>query len=262
MSGPLQGKLDLHDVLPTPYENLLATDLPWSVANNATIGGVGGGGGWDFFSAACWFTLKGIADANAARGAAVPLGGIVQCYGGEFLSAVEVGQRLWHAPCGSGDPQARPFSGGLRLRRLRPAPRLPARLAATTGATARACTTHRSPRSSSGRRPSPASCGTRCGCATKLNQQLHPSLCRILVDCVRPFRVRAGRAECGLRRPSPDRLLLVCAARTHRRLAHLVWESRPPLRHLFARCVGSHVGFLPSLASHTGTHVVRNPSQA
>jgi len=83
MSGPLQGKLDLHDVLPTPYENLLATDLPWSVANNATIGGVGGGGGWDFFSAACWFTLKGLADANAARGAAVPLGGIVQCYGGE-----------------------------------------------------------------------------------------------------------------------------------------------------------------------------------
>ena len=93
--------------------------------------------------------------------------------------------------------------------------------------------------------------------------QLHPS--RILVDCVRPCRpcrVRAGRAKRRLRRPSPDRLLCVCAARTHRRLAHVVWESRPPLRHLFARCVGSHVGFLPSLASHTGMLVVWHSSQA
>ena len=173
MSGPLQGKLDLHDVLPTPYENLLATDLPWSVANNATIGGVGGGGGWDFFSAACWFTLKGVADANAARGAAVPLGGIVQCYGGE-LSGIEGGLRLLRTPCGSGDPQARPFSGGLRPRRLRPVPQLPVRLAATTGATALACTTRRSPHSSSGRRPSPASFGTRCGRALPATSLSHP----------------------------------------------------------------------------------------
>ena len=84
MSGPLQGKLHLYDILPTPYDNLLATDLPWSVASNDTIGGVGGDPGWDFFSAACWFTLKGIADANEARGAPVPLGGIVQCYGGKL----------------------------------------------------------------------------------------------------------------------------------------------------------------------------------
>lgn len=84
-SGPLQGKLDLHTILPTPYKNLLAVDLPWSVANNETIGGVGGSPGWDFFSAACWFTLKNIADQNAARGAAIPLGGIVQCYGGTSI---------------------------------------------------------------------------------------------------------------------------------------------------------------------------------
>lgn len=53
-----------------------------SVANNETIGGVGDSGGWDYFSAACWFSLKSTADANAAAGAPVPLGGIVECYGG------------------------------------------------------------------------------------------------------------------------------------------------------------------------------------
>jgi hypothetical protein len=84
-SGPLQGKLDLKLIGPQPYLELLAIDLPWSVATNETIGGVGGGGGWDFFSAACWYTLKGVADANIAAGESVPLGGIVQCYGGTSI---------------------------------------------------------------------------------------------------------------------------------------------------------------------------------
>ena len=84
-SGPLQGKLDLHLIGPLPYLELVAIDLPWSIASNETIGGVGGGGGWDYFSAACWFSLKGVADANIAAGESVPLGGIVQSYGGTSI---------------------------------------------------------------------------------------------------------------------------------------------------------------------------------
>lgn len=84
-SGPLQGKLDLHTIGPTPYANRVAVDLPWSIATNETIGGVGGSGGWDYFSAVCWFTLKGVADANKAAGQVIPLGGIVECYGGTSI---------------------------------------------------------------------------------------------------------------------------------------------------------------------------------
>jgi len=84
-SGPLQGKLNLRDLALTPYDERVAVDLPWSVATNATIGGQGDGGGWDYYSAACWFSLKGLADANAAAGAPVPLGGIVECYGGTSI---------------------------------------------------------------------------------------------------------------------------------------------------------------------------------
>lgn len=81
-SGPLQGKLNLRTLGPQPYKNRVAVDLPWSIATNASIGGVGDSGGWDYFSAACWYTLKNVADRNAAAGAPVPLGGIVECYGG------------------------------------------------------------------------------------------------------------------------------------------------------------------------------------
>lgn len=92
-SGPLQGKFHLPDVLPQPYANLSAVDLPWARASNASIGGVGGvPGTWDFFSAAAWFTLKSTFLLNAARGEAnVPLGGIVQCYGGTSI-------QLWSSP--------------------------------------------------------------------------------------------------------------------------------------------------------------------
>lgn len=159
-SGPLQGKLNLHDVGPEPYTNLLATDLPWAVADNETIGGVGGGGGWDFFSAACWFTLRGIADANAARGEPVPLGGIVQCYGGAWGKRGSCVGNVRH-PLPRPGMQARRSSGGRRpLRSPRARPR-PGPLAAATAVTARACTMRRSPRICSGRRASRASCGTR-----------------------------------------------------------------------------------------------------
>ena len=84
-SGPLQGKLDLKTIPPGPSAELRAIDLPWSVANASTIGGVGGGGGWDFFSAACWFSLRDTFDANSAAGQVVPLGGVVQCYGGTSI---------------------------------------------------------------------------------------------------------------------------------------------------------------------------------
>lgn len=84
-SGPLQGKLDLRTIGPHPYLNRVAVDLPWSIATNETIGGVGGAGGWDYFSAACWFTLRGVADANEAAGQIIPLGGIVECYGGTSI---------------------------------------------------------------------------------------------------------------------------------------------------------------------------------
>ena len=85
-SGPLQGKLHLNAIPPGPARERLAVDLPWSVANASTIGGVGGGGGWDFFSALCWFSLRDTMDANAAAGVVdLPLGGVVECYGGTSI---------------------------------------------------------------------------------------------------------------------------------------------------------------------------------
>jgi len=85
-SGPLQGKLHLNSIPPGPSAQRIAVDLPWSVANASTIGGVGGGGGWDFFSALCWLTLRDTFDANAAAGVAnLPLGGVVECYGGTSI---------------------------------------------------------------------------------------------------------------------------------------------------------------------------------
>ena len=84
-SGPLQGAFDLRDITPGPKAELAVTDLPWSVANNVTVGGVGNKGGWDYLSAACWLTLRTLADRNAAAGAAEPLGGAVQCYGGTSI---------------------------------------------------------------------------------------------------------------------------------------------------------------------------------
>ena len=91
-SGPLQGKLHLNAIPPGPSRERLAVDLPWSVANASTIGGVGGGGGWDFFSALCWFSLRDTMDANAAAGVVdLPLGGVVECYGGTSI-------QFWSSP--------------------------------------------------------------------------------------------------------------------------------------------------------------------
>jgi sialate O-acetylesterase len=111
-SGPLQGLLDLR-TLPAgvPSEELVAVDLPWSRASNASIGGAGDHGGWDYFSAACWFSLKGLADANAAAGAPVPLGGIVQSYGGTSIQ--------WWSPPGA-LAQCAAFDAPGRLERCEP----------------------------------------------------------------------------------------------------------------------------------------------
>lgn len=84
-SGPLQGAFDLHGISPGPRAELAVTDLVWSEASNVTVGGVGNKGQWDYYSAICWLMLRTLADLNAAVGAAEPLGGIVQCYGGTSI---------------------------------------------------------------------------------------------------------------------------------------------------------------------------------
>jgi len=103
-SGPLQGKLSLRDLGPDPYRERVAVDLPWAVADNRSIGGVGDSGGWDYFSAACWFTLKSLADANAAAGAPVPLGGIVESYGGTSIQWWSSPAALAACPAAAANP--------------------------------------------------------------------------------------------------------------------------------------------------------------
>ena len=41
--------------------------------------------GWDYYSAFAWFTLRSLYDELESRGAEVPLGGIVQSYGGTSI---------------------------------------------------------------------------------------------------------------------------------------------------------------------------------
>lgn len=103
-SGPLQGKLRLNDIPPGPSKERLAVDLPWSVANASTIGGVGGGGGWDFFSALCWFSLRDTFDANKAAGAIIPLGGVVECYGGTSIQYWSSADALAACPLAATNP--------------------------------------------------------------------------------------------------------------------------------------------------------------
>ena len=103
-SGPLQGKLKLDTIPASPQDTLVAADLPWSVANASTVGGVGGGGGWDFFSAACWLTLKYTYDANAVAGHAVPLGGVVQCYGGTSIQYWSSPEAIASCPASASNP--------------------------------------------------------------------------------------------------------------------------------------------------------------
>lgn len=83
-SGPLQGQYDLHTI-PIDYlsPELVAVDLPWSVANSTVI--QGNGKGWDYYSAVGWFYLRDTFDRNMAAGEVVPLGGAVQCYGGTSI---------------------------------------------------------------------------------------------------------------------------------------------------------------------------------
>jgi len=100
-SGPEQGFFNLNDVKPGPYSQLAIENLPWSVANNITVGClVHGCSGWNYFSAACWFTLKPTFD---LLGGTVPLGGIAQTYGGtsiQWWSSAEALQKC-NAPPGS-----------------------------------------------------------------------------------------------------------------------------------------------------------------
>ena len=103
-SGPLQGKLRLNEIPPGPSKERLAVDLPWSVANASTIGGVGGGGGWDFFSALCWFSLRDTFDANKAAGAIIPLGGVVECYGGTSIQYWSSADALAACPLAATNP--------------------------------------------------------------------------------------------------------------------------------------------------------------
>lgn len=103
-SGPLQGKLHLFDLPQHASKELVAVDLPWSVANNESIGGVGGAGVWDYFSAACWLSLKNLADKNEAAGAPVPLGGVVQCYGGTSIQWWSGPSALAACPASASNP--------------------------------------------------------------------------------------------------------------------------------------------------------------
>lgn len=49
----------LNSITPGPYSQLDTISLPWSVADNVTVGCLASGcGGWNYFSAACWYTLK------------------------------------------------------------------------------------------------------------------------------------------------------------------------------------------------------------
>lgn len=85
-SGPEQGLYNLNNISNQPYTELGVTNLPWSVANNITVGCmVTGCSGWNYFSAACWFTLKNTYDMLQSNNDAVPLGGIAQTYGGTSI---------------------------------------------------------------------------------------------------------------------------------------------------------------------------------
>lgn len=103
-SGPLQGKLHLNSIPPGPSAERLAVDLPWAIANASTIGGAGGGGGWDFFSALCWLSLRDTFDANVAAGDTVPLGGVVECYGGTSIQYWSSGDALAACPLAATNP--------------------------------------------------------------------------------------------------------------------------------------------------------------
>lgn len=66
-----------------PYDQLAVTDLPWSISSNVTVGCLTAGcSGWNYFSAACWFTLKNTYD---MLNGTVPLGGVAQTYGGTSI---------------------------------------------------------------------------------------------------------------------------------------------------------------------------------
>jgi len=102
-SGPLQGQFDLH-TLPENvlFSQLQALDLPWSVANQSSIGG--NGKGWDYFSAVCWFYLRDTFLANQAVGDVVPLGGVVQCYGGTSIQWWSSAEALAQCPLAETNP--------------------------------------------------------------------------------------------------------------------------------------------------------------
>lgn len=151
------------------------------MANNLTIGGVGDSGGWDYFSAACWFTLKNTADANAAAGAPVPLGGIVECYGGTSvqwwsgpaaLAACPVAENPGSACCNYGGNNSCLFNA-----QIAPYTIGPTRVAGFLWYRA---------------------CATACARARRKRRRAHS-------PTPLPFlHPRRGRAERGLRRPAAD----------------------------------------------------------
>lgn len=102
-SGPLQGQFSLR-TLPANvlFPELQALDLPWSVADTASIGG--NGKGWDYFSAVCWFYLRDTFLANQAQGEEVPLGGVVQNYGGTSIQWWSSAEALSQCPLAASNP--------------------------------------------------------------------------------------------------------------------------------------------------------------
>ena len=102
-SGPLQGQFNLH-TLPVNvlFPELQALDLPWSLANKESIGG--NGKGWDYYSAVCWFYLRDTFLANQAAGEVVPLGGVVQCYGGTSIQWWSSTEALAQCPLSASNP--------------------------------------------------------------------------------------------------------------------------------------------------------------
>jgi sialate O-acetylesterase len=102
-SGPLQGQFNLHTLpIGVPSPQLLAVDLPWSVANHSNIGG--NGKGWDYYSAVCWFYLRDTFLLNQAAGETVPLGGVVQCYGGTSIQWWSSADALAACPLAASNP--------------------------------------------------------------------------------------------------------------------------------------------------------------
>lgn len=99
-SGPEQQFFDLNTIVNQPYSELAITNLNWSVASNVSIG-CPGCSGWNYYSAMCWFSIR---DVFVTLGGDIPVGGIVQSYGGtsiQYWSGVDAINSCAPAPPGS-----------------------------------------------------------------------------------------------------------------------------------------------------------------